>query len=142
MTELLLVHAASTLYMVGLIWFVQVVHYPLYDRVGGDVFPVYQQAHMRRTSWVVGPAMLAEAATTVALLIWQPTTVDPRAPWLGAALLAVVWLSTRLQQVPRHAELSRGFDADAHRRLVTSNWLRTVAWSARGALSLYLLAAR
>lgn len=31
---LLLVHAAVTLYMTGVIWFVQVVHYPLFSCVG------------------------------------------------------------------------------------------------------------
>ena len=33
---LLLLHAAATLFMTGLIWFVQVVHYPLFARVGED----------------------------------------------------------------------------------------------------------
>lgn len=32
---LLLVHAAATWAMVGLVWFVQVVHYPLFAQVGG-----------------------------------------------------------------------------------------------------------
>jgi hypothetical protein len=36
--------------------------------------------------------------------------------------------------VPRHDELRRGFERRAHRGLVAGNWLRTVAWTARGAL--------
>jgi hypothetical protein len=38
--------------------------------------------------------------------------------------------------VPQHAVLARGFDADAHASLVTTNWVRTVAWSARGLMLL------
>ena len=31
---LLILHAGATLYMAGVIWFVQIVHYPLFSRVG------------------------------------------------------------------------------------------------------------
>ncbi len=94
MELLLLGHVGATLFMVGLIWFVQVVHYPLFGHVGGE----------------------------------------------GFVLLAVVWLSTALLQVPRHTTLGSGFDAAAHRFLVASNWLRTVCWSAHGLLVLWMVA--
>jgi hypothetical protein len=35
----MLLHLAATLYMVGVIWFVQVVHYPLFSKVGGPERP-------------------------------------------------------------------------------------------------------
>ena len=54
---LLLACLASTLFMTGLIWFVQVVHYPLFDRVGAARFVPYHAAHSRRTSWVVAAPM-------------------------------------------------------------------------------------
>lgn len=42
MTDLLLpVHLAATFYMVGVIWFVQIVHYPLLEKVGTDRFSTY-----------------------------------------------------------------------------------------------------
>ena len=50
----LTINLACTLYMVGLIWFVQVVHYPLMAKVGVQGYETYQQAHMRLTTWVVG----------------------------------------------------------------------------------------
>ena len=55
-------------------------------------------------------------------------------------LLAVIWLSTALIQVPLHQRLGGGFDAEVHSRLVTSNWIRTVAWTLRGLLAVHLLA--
>jgi hypothetical protein len=134
---ILLAHAAATLFMTGLIWFVQLVHYPLFARVEGRVFPGYEIEHMRRTGWIVTPAMLAEAVTAVALLF------DPRVPaaaaWTGAVLLAIVWLSTALLQAPRHVVLRRGFDTSVHARLVATNWIRTVAWSLRSVLALAIL---
>ena len=57
-----------------------------------------------------------------------------RDPWLLASLplLALIWISTGFVQIPLHNTLTTGFDAHAHRRLVTTNWWRTAAWSARG----------
>jgi hypothetical protein len=138
---LLLLHAAATLFMTGLVWFVQAVHYPLFARVGEAGFAAYAAAHGARTTWVVGPAMLLEAATAAALVARPPEGVRPSWALAGLALLAVVWLSTFLLQAPEHARLARGFDATAHARLVARNWIRTAAWTARSALALALVAA-
>ena len=136
----LLAHLGSTLYMVGLIWFVQRVHYPLFSGVGPDGFAAYAQEHVERTGPVVGPAMLIEAGTALVLCVAPPAGVGLGARLLGVALLAVVWLSTWGLQVPRHRDLAAGFDASPHRRLVGTNWIRTVAWSARGLLVLWMTA--
>ena len=138
-TFLALAHAASTLAMAGVIWFVQVVHYPLFAAVGREGFAAYESGHRRLTAWVVAPLMLAELAAAAALP-FRPALADPRwAPWAGLALLAVVWLSTFAVQVPLHDRLGRGFDAVVHRRLVRTNWVRTAAWTARAALALLIL---
>ncbi|MEC7946303.1 MAG: hypothetical protein VX265_01975 [Myxococcota bacterium] len=137
---LLLVHAAATWTMVGLIWFVQVVHYPLAGKVGAGSFAAYQQAHMARTSWVVGPPMLIELGATALLLLHRPAGVPAWAPWVGAGLLAAVWGSTALLQVPLHGALTSGLDLDRVARLVGTNWIRTACWSLRGLLALGLLA--
>jgi len=136
----LVLHFASTFYMVGLVWFVQRVHYPLFAGVGSLHFPAYEHAHVARTSPVVGPPMLLEATTALALVAQPPPNVPHVLPWLGLGLLALIWLSTWLLQVPRHRELSAGFDRSAHRRLVATNWLRTFAWSSRGLLVAWMVA--
>jgi hypothetical protein len=136
----LLAHAAATLFMVGVIWFVQVVHYPLFARVGWAGFAAYSTAHTRLTGLVVGPPMLVEAATAVALVVSTPPEVSGWLVRVGLVLLAGIWLSTALLQSPRHTELGRGLDLSAHRSLVTSNWLRTVLWSLRGFVVLSILA--
>lgn len=137
---LLIIHAAATWVMVGLILFVQIVHYPLFSRVGESGFARYEHSHVRRTSIVVMPFMLLEL-TTLAMLILHRPAVSGGA-WLGvsALLLAVVWLSTFVLQVPCHRRLEAGFDAKAAHRLVTTNWIRTVAWVARGVIVAAVLA--
>lgn len=136
---LVLFHLSATLLMVGVIWFVQVVHYPLMAYVGRSESTVYEQAHTRRTAWVVGPPMLIELVTGVGLLWVRPAGVSLMQALLGAILLAVVWFSTQVLQVPCHDRLSEAFDSDVHRRLVSSNWLRTVAWSLRGLLVVWMV---
>ncbi len=133
-------HAGATWFMTGLIWFVQVVHYPLMGTVPAHAFPAYQQAHQRRTTWVVGPVMLLEASSAL-LLVCLPrgefsgTTL----PWAGLMLLTVIWASTFAVQVPLHDRLTSGFDDFTWRWLVTSNWFRTTAWTVRGFIALALL---
>jgi hypothetical protein len=139
MVLLLLAHAAATLFMVGVIWFVQVVHYPLFARVGAPEFSAYSTRHTTLTGLVVGPPMLLEAGTAVALVVWTPPGISVSLVWTGLLLVAGIWLSTALLQAPRHTALGRGFDPAAHRFLVTSNWLRTVLWSLRGLVVLCIL---
>jgi len=133
-------HAGATWFMTGLIWFVQIVHYPLMGSVTADAFPAYAQAHQRRTTWVVGPAMLIEAGCAL-LLVWLPhggftgTTLR----WVGLALLALIWASTFSVQTPLHARLASGVDRAVWHRLLATNWLRTIAWSVRGIIALALL---
>ena len=118
---LLLTHAAATLFLVGLIWFVQIVHYPLMARVPVSECAAYEHEHQNRTTGVVAPTMLIEALTAVMLLVDVPPGSGRILPAIGITLLAVIWLSTFLVQVPLHARLGTGFDAVAHRRLVFSN---------------------
>jgi hypothetical protein len=133
---IMVLHLAATGVMIGIIWFVQVVHYPLMALVGPNGYPAYQAAHSRRTTIVVAPPMLLELATGVWLALRPSPFFPASTAWTGLALLALVWGSTLFLQVPQHRQLEGGFDAAAHRRLVRGNWVRTVAWTLRGILVL------
>ena len=137
---LLLAQAALTLFMTGVIWIVQSVHYPLFALVGREGFTEYAREHQRRITVVVGIVMPVEAVTAVLLLLATPAGVQKGLLVLGATLLLPIWLSTALLQVPAHRRLSAGFDDRAVSRLVKTNWLRTALWSARSALILVVLA--
>ena len=140
LNTLLLVQLAATLYMIGLIWFVQIVHYPLFGQVGKANFSAYEIAHANLTTFVVAPPMLLEAVTACLWLFYRPPGIRFAEALIGVCLLAVIWCSTWFLQVPQHNVLAAGFDASAQQFLVTSNWLRTIAWSARGGLLLWLTA--
>jgi hypothetical protein len=134
---LLLTNAAATLFMTGVAWFVQVVHYPLFAEVGSERFAVYHEEHSRRTTFVVLPAMAVELISSIALLFERPDGVGAGLAAAGAALGVATWLSTALIQIPQHGRLTRA----RVRGLVTGSWVRTVAWSAHSWVVLAMLAA-
>ena len=132
-------HLVGTLGMFGVILFVQIVHYPLMARVGRENSAGYAKAHTDRTGLVVIPLMLAELLAAV--LIWTdpPDAAPPLAAPAGLLALAGIWLVTFTVSVPCHRALLGGFDEAAHRRLVRSNWIRTVLWGVRVPLALLLI---
>lgn len=136
---ILLANVVSTLFMVGLIWMVQIVHYPLFNDVGSDNYAQYQQRHQSNITYVVAPVMLVELATSILLLVYPVAGLNKSLVYVGMGLVILVWLSTALIQVPCHEKLVKGFDQSAYDRLVNSNWIRTVAWSGRGVIVTMML---
>lgn len=130
-----LAHLIATTAMASIVWFVQVVHYPLFAKVGPDHFVEYERSNTQRTSLVVGPPMAVEGVTAILLFFVPPDGVGRAIPFIGGLLLAVVLLSTIAVQVPLHGSLSERFDPAVVTRLVRSNWLRTAGWTARVVLA-------
>lgn len=132
-------HAVATLVLVGVIWTIQVVHYPLFAAVGADGFAAYEAAHSTRIGALIALPWAVQGITTLALLLAPPAGVPRWLVWLAAVLAAVPVVVTVTMSVPAHRLLADGFDAVAHARLVGTNWLRTLAWSAHGVVATVLL---
>jgi hypothetical protein len=121
--------------MTGLIWYVQVVHYPMFAQMDHATFKAAMRIHQQRTSWVVVPWMLLELGTS--LWLWLTTWTWPH--HASVLLLALIWLSTFLWQVPCHRQLSTMWNEKTHQRLVKTNWMRTCMWTLRSFLFAWLL---
>lgn len=133
---LLVLHAASTFSMFGLIWFVQVVHYPMLARHSQEAFGSIEREHCDRTGFVAAPLMLLEAGSGVALFaagFQSPLFLS------GLGLLGIIWASTFLLQVPCHRTLLAGWDDHTHSRLVRTNWIRTAGWTLRSIIMAFIL---
>lgn len=124
---MLVVHLIATSFLTGLIWFVQIVHYPMFRRLGVENSGLAAKEHQKNTTKIVGPAMLLELTTALLLLF----KVKSRLALANLLLLSVTWFSTVLIQVPLHRRLSRKFGPETIERLVRTNWLRTATWSIR-----------
>ena len=129
--SILLANFVATCLMTGVIWFVQWVHYPLLAKVPVDRAVETAIDHQRRTGQVLAIPMAVEGFTTLGLLISRPESVQIFWPWFGAVLLAVALGSTVFVSVPLHAKMATNPTADVGRRLVVTNWPRTIAWSLR-----------
>jgi uncharacterized membrane protein len=137
--SILIANVVATFFLVGLIWMVQIVHYPLFDDVGEQNYASYQQRHQTNITFIVGPMMLIELVTAVMLAFYPIDGIDKSMVYAGIGLVALIWLSTAFIQVPCHEKLVKGFDLAAYQWLVNSNWIRTIAWTARGALVTWML---
>jgi hypothetical protein len=122
--------------MTGVIWVVQLVHYPIFDAVDRGVddeaWRRFGERHRRSISYVVGPFMLAEGVTGLWLVADPPGDVGRTLPLVALALMAVAYGTTAFVSVPLHEQLTERFDEQAARRLVSTNWVRTAAWTMRG----------
>lgn len=135
----LLLHLVSTIAMVGIIWFVQLVHYPLFRYIGNDDFPRYLDRSATLSTFVALPVMLIELATAIVLVALQPQLIPANYLYTGLGLLVIIWISTLFIQGPKHAALAGGFDLDTLKDLSVTNWIRTFAWSARGAIAVLMI---
>jgi len=139
MTEVLVLNAASTFFMVGLTWFVQVVHYPLFPFVGGTEFPDYHERHSNRTTWVVLPPMLVELVSSFVLLT-DPPAGEAGLAIAGALLAGATWLLTAAAAAPTHGRIGReGLSRELGIRLIRISWVRTLVWTGHGAVVCLLL---
>jgi len=121
-------------FLCGLIWFVQVVHYPLLADVDPAGFSRYHERHSALTTRVVALPMILDLGLS-GLLIWQhPVGFDAPWTWLGFALALTTWACTFGLSVPLHRRLGAGHERATIARLVATNWPRTVAWTAHLAL--------
>lgn len=139
-----LIHLLATTAMAGLIWFVQVVHYPLFADVPASASTAYAERHQRLTARVVGAPMAVEGVCALWLFFAPPAGVGRLLPFIAGLILAVVLGSTVMLQVPRHGRLARTTSADEIDKVVTSlvttNWVRTIGWSTRSVLAAVMVA--
>src|ERR1700757_3093422 len=116
----LLVQTAAAWYMVGFIWTMQILHYPLFDRVGREAFAAYETEHNRRFGLLVGPGIVLIALTAIIELVNRSAAIPLFAVIAQVLLLVVIIVSTVLYQAPQHGKLSSGFDPEAYQVLINS----------------------
>ena len=131
-----LTHLFFTLFNTGLIWTIQLVHYPLFLKVGPDHFVDYEHDHTTKISYLVIPSMITELATGILLTVSNGRTSIYGLLFL---LLSLIWVSTFLLQVPLHNALNHAYDPEKIRRLVNTNWIRTIAWTLKSIILLGIL---
>ena len=135
---MLILHLIATSVMVGVIWVIQLVHYPSFHFVELKQYTTFQRFHMARISYVVIPAMLTELFTLF-LIVISMDQIDTFV-LASAVLLIFIWLMTAVFFSGVHQKLTLGYDQTVVDKLVKLNWGRTLLWTLRLLLiSIYML---
>ena len=126
---MLVIHLIATSIMVGVIWVIQLVHYPSFHFIELKQYTTFQRFHMSRISFVVIPAMLTELFTLILIII----STDPIDTLLTVSglLLVLIWLMTAVFFSGVHQKLTLGYDKTVVDKLVKLNWGRTLLWTLR-----------
>jgi len=114
-----------------LIWLVQIIIYPGLARIPSNDFVNYHEWYVTRITMVVLPLMICEILIAIAWFFLQDNLFYPI---VAGSLVILVWCSTFTFQVPIHKSLQAGKDKSKIRRLVATNWIRTVAWSLKAVI--------
>ncbi|MGF1668926.1 MAG: hypothetical protein ACFCU6_00655 [Balneolaceae bacterium] len=123
--------------LTGIIWVIQIVHYPSFHYTGEKNFSVYHQFHTQRISLLVVPLMLIELITSVVLTLFEK--LPALLTYSSLACVLLIWTVTFLLQVPVHNKLSAGYNKQQVNKLVAGNWFRTILWSLKAILGIMLL---
>ena len=139
---LLVIHLAATLFMVGLIWTIHYVHYPLFAYVGESTYASFQAAHVERIGKLLFVPWLIEGITLIGVLAlaFLGTHKVLRVPAvINGAAMAVVLVISGFWSAPAHATLADGFDTSIHDQLMTVNLIRTLAWTVCGICAIWMV---
>ena len=126
---MLIIHLIATSVMVGVIWVIQLVHYPSFHFIELKQYTTFQRFHMSRISYVVIPAMLTELFTLI-LIVISMDQIDTLV-LASAILLIFIWLMTAVFFSGVHQKLTLGYDQTVVDKLVKLNWGRTLLWTLR-----------
>ena len=131
--EIPFINLLVTWALFGLIWVVQLVHYPTFEFVDNQNFLAFHQHHTSSITFIVMPLMLIELGLGIYLATQQPPI------YLGPMILiGLIWLSTFFIQVPIHNALGGGKDSSLIQKLVNTNWIRTILWTIKAVWVSYL----
>jgi uncharacterized membrane protein len=136
---LLLIQCAAFWFMAGVTWTLQILNYPLLEKINSSTFASYQEAHNKRFGKVMIPGVLLAVVTTLLLFFDRPFDISLTVPIIQAILLLIITGSAAVYAAPAHKKLEKNFDQIPVSALIWTNWLRLGAWLALGVGDLYLL---
>ena len=95
------VNFISTSLMVGVIWVIQLLHYPSFHFINDKKYIEFQHFHMQRISFIVIPAMLVELASALLLAYFfrSSLTIILLAFLLGAWAVTFIFFTNMHQKL-------------------------------------------
>jgi hypothetical protein len=137
MNFIMFLQVVSTFSMLGVIWYVQLVHYPMFLGLSEDQFSKWHHFHSDRTTWIVAPLMIVELITA-GLVFFEDRSWQNCVFIIG--LTGAMWLLTFFVSVPFHTTLTNvGYSKTVIEQLVVTNWYRTFVYSLKALFLVYIV---
>ena len=140
MSFIFLLNLVLAFIAVGLIWTIQLVHYPSMRFIPKERFVEYHNFHSMRISFLAIPLMVTELGSSLILFYQNYNNAIQTIFLINLVIVALIWLSTFLIQVPLHNALSKEKQSEKLSKLICTNWIRTILWTARSILMILFLA--
>ena len=125
----LVAHLIFSSVMTGVIWVIQIVHYPSFHFIEKELYTAFQKFHMNKISIIVIPFMLGELITGMMLLLDKSS----KSYFLISSLviLILIWSITGVFFTKAHNKLIFGYQELVVDQLIFMNWIRTLLWTLR-----------
>ena len=112
-------------YLVSLVFMTQFITYPTFLHIDKDKFSEYHRKYVNNISFIVAPVMLIELLTLFLIAYFSKDFLIIK----SLIILLVIWLTTFFIMIPSHNKISKAFNEKEINRLINYNWVRTILWS-------------
>ena len=129
-------HIISTSIMVGVIWVIQLVHYPSFKYVNESDYIIFQKYHMSNISYIVFPVMFTELITALIILFFGEKSLFFV---LSLICLFLIWVITGVLFTKYHSILKEGKDLMIIEKMIKANWIRALLWTMRLIMILFVI---
>lgn len=137
---ILVLFIGLSLYNMGNMMSLQLQHYSLYPLIDPANFLNYIRGNNKAAILPAIMPGLTNMVLGVLLVLKKPETVSPSFAYLGLAMNLIALASTFIWQARIQGQMAHtGFDAMKIQTLITTNWIRTIAYSVNGIMSIGLL---
>ena len=117
--------------LAGLIWIIQLVHYPAFLFIDPLQFFAFHEHHTHFMGIIAAPLMLGELVLSLYLAVNNRKFIIP------LILVILIWISTFYIQVPLHGQLENEVQVETINKLIDTNWIRTFLWTCKAILLLW-----
>lgn len=132
--DILILHSMACFILTGLIWTIQLVHYPSFYFYEVKYFLKGHRLHTKQVSKIVLPLMLVELLTGVYLMTTNLFLIYFIPMVVSIFALVIIWSITFFKSIPEHQILAEGKNDESIERLIQTNWGRTLSWTLRSLL--------
>lgn len=142
-----IIHVFVCILLTAVMWYLQVVHFPLLRFVGTDHFVEYYSELKMKNTLLFFPLFSLEIFTSIALLLSFTmvseftASVQNQFFLVGFSLILLFILHlVNFQMIrPTLSSLQKNSDLKIHQKLVRLQWIRTLGWTIRMVILLSMI---